>query len=146
MTASCTGLRSALRARQCRGQREIAATKGAGDNGPASKHRRFSQNWAPDICAEFNAKGCKYAPCLRCATTVNTRPSSFQGSSDHLGSTQAAENRGPSSDPPFQHCCQFHLHRPRTGCSSLSRAHDEATAALDVRVRKFTHVSSCSAV
>ena len=29
--------------------------------------RRFSQNWAPDICAEFNAKGCKHRHvCAEC--------------------------------------------------------------------------------
>ena len=72
-TAECPEGSTAQRAS---GDRRREGGKAAGDSGPASKRRRFSQNWAPDICAAFNAKGmctfgarCKYRHfCAECSS------------------------------------------------------------------------------
>ena len=43
-------------------KREFGKAGGVGAPAAAFKTRRFSQNWAPDICAQFNAKGtCSFA-------------------------------------------------------------------------------------
>ena len=46
--------------------------KAPGDNGPASKCCPFSKNWAPDLCAEFNAM---CAPLVLDANTATCAPS-----------------------------------------------------------------------